>query len=185
MRKFNTEGPVVAADHYSIPPLERVNLGEVLGLVRDKRYFVLHAPRQTGKTSTLLVLRDLLNSGIESRIAPTRRLHASRGARAARPAHRGDRTGVHPGGARYGVDADPGPAMAGERSVPQSLLRQRGGARLIPRDHRHRHLRRPGASCSEPACPPRPAPRQAPGRPRATRRRAVVERRQRARLLGP
>ena len=65
MRKFNTEGPVVAADHYCIPPLERVNLAEVLGLVRDKRYFALHAPRQTGKTSTLLVLRDLLNSGIE------------------------------------------------------------------------------------------------------------------------
>ena len=66
MRKFNTEGPVVAADHYCIPPLERVNLAEVLGLVRDKRYFVLHAPRQTGKTSTLLALRDLLNGGAES-----------------------------------------------------------------------------------------------------------------------
>ena len=65
MRKFNTEGPVVAADHYCIPPLERVNLAEVLGLVGDKRYFVLHAPRQTGKTSTLLALRDLLNSGAE------------------------------------------------------------------------------------------------------------------------
>ena len=63
MRKFNTEGPVVAADHYCIPPLERVDLDELLGLVRDKRYFVLHAPRQTGKTSTLLALRDLLNSG--------------------------------------------------------------------------------------------------------------------------
>ena len=63
MRKFNTEGPVVAADHYCIPPLERVNLAEVLELVRDKRYFVLHAPRQTGKTSALLALRDLLNGG--------------------------------------------------------------------------------------------------------------------------
>ena len=65
MRKFNTEGPVVAADHYCIPPLERVSLAEVLGLVRDKRYFVLHAPRQTGKTSALLALRDLLNGGTE------------------------------------------------------------------------------------------------------------------------
>ena len=65
MRKFNTEGPVVAADHYCIPPLERVNLAEVLELVRDKRYFVLHAPRQTGKTSALLALRDLLNGGTE------------------------------------------------------------------------------------------------------------------------
>ena len=63
MRKFNTEGPVIAADHYCIPPLERVNLGRILELIRDKRYFVLHAPRQTGKTSALLALQDLLNSG--------------------------------------------------------------------------------------------------------------------------
>ena len=65
MRRFNTEGPVVAQDHYCIPPLERVNLGEILELIRDKRYFVLHAPRQTGKTSILLALRDLLNGGVQ------------------------------------------------------------------------------------------------------------------------
>ena len=63
VRKFNTEGPVVAADHYHIPPLERIDLDAVLGLIRDKKYFVLHAPRQTGKTSALLALRDLLNGG--------------------------------------------------------------------------------------------------------------------------
>ena len=63
MRKFNTEGPVVAQDHYCIPPLERLNLPSILELIGDKRYFVLHAPRQTGKTSALLALRDLLNSG--------------------------------------------------------------------------------------------------------------------------
>ena len=63
MRTFNTEGPVVAADHYHVPPLERIDLDEVLGLVQDKKYFVLHAPRQTGKTSALLALRDLLNGG--------------------------------------------------------------------------------------------------------------------------
>ena len=62
MRFFNTTGPVVAADHYCIPPLERLNLVEVLRLIRDKRYFVLHAPRQTGKTSALLALCDLLNA---------------------------------------------------------------------------------------------------------------------------
>ena len=63
MRTFNTEGPVVTEDHYCIPPLERIDLDTVLGLVRDKKYFVLHAPRQTGKTSALLALRDLLNGG--------------------------------------------------------------------------------------------------------------------------
>ena len=65
MRKFNTEGPVVARDHYCVPPLERVNLRQILEFVGDRRYFVLHAPRQTGKTSALLALRDLLNSGAE------------------------------------------------------------------------------------------------------------------------
>ena len=63
MRKFNTEGPIIAEDHYYVPPLERVDLGELLELIRDKRYFVMHAPRQTGKTSALLALRDLLNGG--------------------------------------------------------------------------------------------------------------------------
>ena len=63
MRFFNTEGPVRPDDHYGIPPLERMDVEELLGLIRGKRYFVLHAPRQTGKTSALIALRDLLNSG--------------------------------------------------------------------------------------------------------------------------
>ena len=63
MRKFNIEGPVIAARHYCIPPLARLNLDQILELIRDMRYFVLHAPRQTGKTSALLALCDLLNSG--------------------------------------------------------------------------------------------------------------------------
>ena len=63
MRFFNTEGPVRPKDHYAIPPLKRGNADKVLKLIRDKRYFVLHAPRQTGKTSALIALRDLLNSG--------------------------------------------------------------------------------------------------------------------------
>ncbi|MDE0219046.1 MAG: hypothetical protein OXJ90_07230, partial [Spirochaetaceae bacterium] len=63
MRTFNTAGPVRADRHYQIAPLSRIDLDEVLGLIRDERYFVLHAPRQTGKTSALLALRDLLNSG--------------------------------------------------------------------------------------------------------------------------
>ena len=63
MRKFNTAGPIRPDDHYSIPPLDRFDLAETLTLIEDKRYFVLHAPRQTGKTSALLALRDLLNGG--------------------------------------------------------------------------------------------------------------------------
>ncbi len=63
MRFFNTEGPVVAADHYCVAPLSRVNQPQVLELIESKRYFLLHAPRQTGKTSALLALRDLINRG--------------------------------------------------------------------------------------------------------------------------
>ena len=63
MRFFNTAGPVRPDDHYAIPPLDRVDVDELLSLIRAKQYFVLHAPRQTGKTSALIALRDLLNSG--------------------------------------------------------------------------------------------------------------------------
>ena len=61
MRTFNTAGPVNPTDHYLIAPLSRIDSDHVLGLVRDKKYFVLHAPRQTGKTSALLALAEVLN----------------------------------------------------------------------------------------------------------------------------
>ena len=67
VRKFNREGPVFADRHYCIPPLSRVNLDEILELIADTKYFVLHAPRQTGKTSILLALQDRLNSEGEYR----------------------------------------------------------------------------------------------------------------------
>ena len=63
MRFFNVAGPVRPDEHYAIPPLDRVDVEELLGLIRAKQYFVLHAPRQTGKTSALIALRDLLNRG--------------------------------------------------------------------------------------------------------------------------
>ena len=63
VRKFNLEGPVVAERHYCIPPLTRVDLAAILELIADMKYFVLHAPRQTGKTSILLSLQDRLNAG--------------------------------------------------------------------------------------------------------------------------
>ena len=63
MRRFNTEGPVRPDKHYAIPPLDRTDVNELLNLIQGERYFVLHAPRQTGKTSALIALRDLLNSG--------------------------------------------------------------------------------------------------------------------------
>ena len=68
MRSFNTTGPVRPEKHYCVSPLSRLDLDDVLALVRDEKYFVLHAPRETGKTSVLLTLRDLLNG---ARRAPT------------------------------------------------------------------------------------------------------------------
>ena len=63
MRFFNVAGPVCLDEHYAVPPLDRVDVDEILALIRTKQYFVLHAPRQTGKTSALIALRDLLNCG--------------------------------------------------------------------------------------------------------------------------
>lgn len=61
-RFFNTAGPNIPEDNYTIDPLTRLDLDDILTLIRQKRYFVLHAPRQTGKTSCLLALRDYLNA---------------------------------------------------------------------------------------------------------------------------
>ena len=60
-KSFNTKGPIIQEDHYCIPPLNRWDFEEVLQLIQRKKYFVLHGPRQTGKTSCLLALRDYLN----------------------------------------------------------------------------------------------------------------------------
>lgn len=61
MRFFNTTGPINPDRHYHIPPLTRVDLDEVQRLIQEERYFVLNAPRQTGKTTLLRALRDELN----------------------------------------------------------------------------------------------------------------------------
>jgi hypothetical protein len=61
MRFFNTAGPVQCDKHYCLPPLTRFDLGEILALIDRERYFVLHAPRQVGKTTFLLALMEYLN----------------------------------------------------------------------------------------------------------------------------
>jgi hypothetical protein len=61
-RFFNTTGPNDPADHYTLSVLDR--LPEVRRLIDQKLYFVLHAPRQVGKTTALLSLaRDLTAEG--------------------------------------------------------------------------------------------------------------------------
>ena len=61
MKYFNTAGPVRTEDHYTLDILARINLEQIQMLIEQKKYFILHAPRQTGKTSSLLALRDYLN----------------------------------------------------------------------------------------------------------------------------
>jgi len=61
-RFFNTAGPNIPEDHYHIPSLERVDWEEIQRLIAQKRYFLLHAPRQTGKTSVLLEMMEALNA---------------------------------------------------------------------------------------------------------------------------
>ena len=67
MRYFNTAGPIDPDIHYHVPPLDRLNAEQLLMLIRQRKYFVLHAPRQTGKTSALLALRRELNDHGEFR----------------------------------------------------------------------------------------------------------------------
>jgi len=88
MRFFNTAGPVDCEDHYCIPPLKRFDLEEMLLLIKQKKYFVLHAPRQTGKTSCLLALMEHLNRTgkyrclyINAEMAQTAREDVERGIR--------------------------------------------------------------------------------------------------------
>jgi hypothetical protein len=57
-RRFNTEGPCRPDIHYMLPPLER--LPRMRTLVEQGRYFVLHAPRQSGKTTALFALAEEL-----------------------------------------------------------------------------------------------------------------------------
>jgi hypothetical protein len=61
MRFFNTAGPCVEDWHYMLPAVER--LPEAPTLIERGLYFVVHAPRQTGKTTTLMALARELTKG--------------------------------------------------------------------------------------------------------------------------
>ena len=59
-KKFNIAGPCFPDRHYMLPALDR--LPEVRRLVEDEEYFVIHAPRQTGKTTALKALVREINA---------------------------------------------------------------------------------------------------------------------------
>ncbi|MFP3043738.1 PD-(D/E)XK nuclease domain-containing protein [Treponema primitia] len=65
-RFFNTTGPCNPEDHYMLPPEERLVGTQLHRYIGDKLYWVLHAPRQTGKTTFLQSWMREINSGSEA-----------------------------------------------------------------------------------------------------------------------
>ena len=64
MRFFNTAGPCNPDFHYMLPATERLAGENLQQLIAQQSYFILHAPRQTGKTTAMLELaRQLTASG--------------------------------------------------------------------------------------------------------------------------
>jgi type II secretory pathway predicted ATPase ExeA len=61
MKFFCTAGPINPAKHYCLPLNTRLDEQELRLLVEQEKYFVVHAPRQTGKTSTMLNFARELN----------------------------------------------------------------------------------------------------------------------------
>ena len=59
-KMFNIAGPCVPGEHYLVPTLAR--LPQLGGLIAAKQFFVIHAARQSGKTTLLNALEQELNA---------------------------------------------------------------------------------------------------------------------------
>jgi len=51
-RHLSTAGPNHLADHYSIDPFTRTDWAEIEQVIDAKKFFILHAPRQSGETTS-------------------------------------------------------------------------------------------------------------------------------------
>jgi hypothetical protein len=60
-RRFNTTGPCIPMEHYMLRPEDRCP--GIMDLIEGKQFFVIHAPRQSGKTTLLNSLEQQLNAG--------------------------------------------------------------------------------------------------------------------------
>lgn len=60
MRTFAIAGPVNPKDHYYVP--HRLDETLFLQLIEEKKYFILHAPRQSGKTTAIYMFAQQLNT---------------------------------------------------------------------------------------------------------------------------
>jgi type II secretory pathway predicted ATPase ExeA len=62
-RWFNTAGPCQEDIHYILPPIRR--LPTLKRLIDQRSYFVIHAPRQAGKTTAMMALAQQLTASGE------------------------------------------------------------------------------------------------------------------------
>jgi hypothetical protein len=59
-KRFNTAGTCAPSENYMLPALDR---NRYIGkLIENEQYFVIHAPRQSGKTTLVAALVDKINS---------------------------------------------------------------------------------------------------------------------------
>ena len=59
-RRFNTAGLCIEGQHYMVPPIPR--LPDAPRLIEQGAFFVVHAPRQTGKSTTLRAICRMLTA---------------------------------------------------------------------------------------------------------------------------
>ncbi len=59
MRTFAIAGPVNPKNHYYVP--HRLDEALFLQLIEEQKYFILHAPRQSGKTTAINIFAEQLN----------------------------------------------------------------------------------------------------------------------------
>ncbi|MCP3957812.1 MAG: ATP-binding protein, partial [bacterium] len=59
-RRFNTAGICRPSEHYMLAPEAR--LGDLRQLIDDQAFFVIHAPRQSGKTTSAQLLAEALTA---------------------------------------------------------------------------------------------------------------------------
>lgn len=62
MRFFNTTGPCNPERHYMLPLAERLTDIDIRRMIDQHSYFILHAPRQTGKTTLITELAQKLTA---------------------------------------------------------------------------------------------------------------------------
>ena len=65
-RFFNTTGPCYPERHYFLSPETRLRKSSLERYIRDQMYWVLHAPRQTGKTTFLQTWMRAINASGEA-----------------------------------------------------------------------------------------------------------------------